>query len=163
VRAAFEAHDIAVFINAEQQANVLGGMGGVFVPLHVYVAEEDAEEARALFGELEAQANEPIEHEEPDDDDEPGASGVHARVDRRKRTGVVLLLAMCITFGTAHMYTGAWLRGLGLAGLEIYAFRTMVHDQRLGGALLVACILTDLIGALWNLRQSRVPQARAIS
>jgi hypothetical protein len=160
VRAAFEAHDIPVFINAEQHASMLGGMGGVFVPLHVYVGEEDVEEAAVLMKELDARASEPIEHEEPEDDDDEGASGVDARVDRRRRTGVVLLLAMCITFGTAHMYTGAWLRGLCLAGIEIFAFRTMMTEPKLGTALLLACIAADLVGALLNLRKQRIPEAR---
>jgi hypothetical protein len=48
LRAAFDAHDIHVVINAEHHASVLGGLGGAFVPLHIMVDEADAEEAAAL-------------------------------------------------------------------------------------------------------------------
>lgn len=54
VRAALDAHDIPVLINAEQHASMLGGLGGAFVPLHIYVDEADATEAAALLRDLRA-------------------------------------------------------------------------------------------------------------
>ena len=163
VRAAFDAHGTPVVINAEQHASMLGGLGGAFVPLHIYVAEEDREQAEALLREL--NSGEPALDEEADADgdaDEPGASQVHARVERRKRSGVVMLLALCVTFGTAHMYMGAWFRGLALAGGEILSFRYLATDPKLGAAMLAGCLLFDLVGAMLLVRGMRVklPEAR---
>jgi hypothetical protein len=178
VRAAFEAHDIRVLINAEQHASMLGGLGGSFVPLHIFVADEDAEEAAALLQDLrehdrEDQTEDQTEDQpgdesstEPsgadDEADDADASSVDVRVDRRRRSGVVMLLALCVTFGTAHMYTGAWFRGIGLAGLEVLAFRYMMKGSRIGGILLASCIVADLVGAMWRVRaaKARIPQAR---
>ena len=177
VRAAFEAHDIPVLINAEQHASMLGGLGGAFVPLHILVAEEDAEEAAALLRDLREHDHEADRDHDPYHEPGPGepdpadfddadasasASGVEVRVDRRRRTGVVLLLGLCVTFGTAHMYTGAWLRGLCLAGIEAIAFRYVVVGSKLGTPLLLAAIATDVVGALLRVRavRSRIPEAR---
>jgi hypothetical protein len=73
-----------------------------------------------------------------------------------------MLLAVCVTFGTAHMYMGAWLRGIALAGGEILAFRYLAVDPKVGGALLAGCVLFDLIGGMLLVRATRakLPEAR---
>jgi hypothetical protein len=174
VRSAFAAHDVAIFINAEHHANVLGGLGGAIVPLEIYVDDADAEEASALLRDLRGEDaahddEEPLEPEpEPDDDDDDDASAssssIDVRIDRRRRTGVVMLLACCVTFGTASMYTRAWLLGALLAGGELLSFTYLVTQPRLGAPMLVGIILTDLISSLWRVRRSsrvRPPVATA--
>ena len=176
VRAAFDAHGIHVAINAEHHAGVLGGLGGVFVPLHIMVDDADAEEAAALLADLRehdraAQADDLPEDEpaEADDDDDDGddrdsgrASDVGQRIDRRRRTGIVLLLGLCVTFGTAHMSTGAWFRGILLAGVELFAFKLMIAEVPRAWLVLVGGIALDVFGALWRVHYQRtqLPTAR---
>ncbi|HWU88136.1 MAG TPA: DUF2007 domain-containing protein, partial [Kofleriaceae bacterium] len=175
VRAAFDAHDIHVVINAEHHASVLGGLGGAFVPLHIMVDEADAEEAAALLADLRqhdrAQAGDHPEGEledaaapsdEDEDEDDAGsgrASDVGQRVDRRRRTGIALLLGLCATFGTAHMSTGAWLRGLVLAGVELFAIKRMITGADHAWPVLLAVIAADVIGAVWRIHSppTRIP------
>jgi hypothetical protein len=177
VRAAFTAHDIPVFINAEQHASMLGGLGGAFLTLGIYVDEEDAEDATALLRDLRGESTEEdgasrepgaeaADDASDDDDDDASASdsGIEVRIDRRRRTGVVMLLACCVTFGTASMYTGAWLLGIGLAGGEALSFRYLVVQPRVGAPMFVACVAIDLISSMWRVRRSRrvlPPVARA--
>jgi hypothetical protein len=183
VRAAFEAHDIHVFINAEHHASVLGGLGGAFVPLHIMVDEADGEEAAALLADLRAQdgtSSADLEAEAAasgampeaadgadDTDDESGAgssgaSDVGRRVDRRRRTGIALLLGLCVTFGTAHLSTGAWFRGLLLASVEVFALKLVIEHHPLAWLLLSAAIAADVIGSIWRIhaQPARIPPAR---
>jgi hypothetical protein len=161
VRSAFEAHQIRFFINAEQHASMLGGLGGALVPLRIYVAEEDAEEAAALLADLRdgPDLEDEVDDEPPDREDVP----VETRIANRRHTGVVLLLAICVSFGTASMYLGAWRRGVAIAVAEIltlaYALRTT-----LGAPLLGACVAVDLVSCLWQISRRRgaiaLPEAR---
>jgi hypothetical protein len=169
VRAAFAAHDIHVVIGAEQHAGMLGGLGGTFLSLDIWVAEEDAEEAIALLRDVRGEGpDDAAEHgvEEPlPDDEEPDEAPdreVEQRIQRRRGTGLVLLLGCCITFGTAHISTGAWGRGILLAGLELLGFRTMLTNPALGATLVIGTVATDVIGALVRVRrkQPAIPPAR---
>ncbi|MEO8700985.1 MAG: DUF2007 domain-containing protein [Kofleriaceae bacterium] len=165
VRSAFDAHDIQVFINAEQHASMLGGLGGGLVPLQIYVAEEDAEDAEALLRDLRnhtATEDEDDEFDGQEPEEDPEASSVENRVARRRRTGVVLLLAMCVTFGTASMYMGAWIRGITFAVVEILGFKYTITQPKLGAPIFLACIAGDLISSIWQIRSSRqsLPEAR---
>jgi hypothetical protein len=173
VRAAFEAHDIPIVINAEQHASILGGLGGAFVPLHIYVSDDRAEEAAALLEDLRAHearepepADEADQADQADEADEEASDGppIEVRTTRRRRTVAVVLLGLCITFGTAHMLTGAWLRGMALAGLEVLAIKYLAAGEAsFGTILLFGCIITDLVGALWRVHTSKpeLPVARA--
>jgi hypothetical protein len=164
VRAAFEAHDIPVVINAEQHASMLGGLGGAIVPLYIDVPEGNAEDAVALLRELRGEdASAPVDEPE-DDDPAESMADVVARVQRRRNTGIVVALALCITFGTAHMYTRAWKRGVGLALLELLSFRLIFESHRIGGTLLLACVAVDLVGALVRVRAptTTIPSARVV-
>jgi hypothetical protein len=190
VRAAFAAHEIPIVINAEQHASMLGGLGGVFVPLHVYVDDEHAEEAAALWkdlrdhesseAELDAAADAAGETEaDTAGEAEPAAAGeagpaaaedeasdelpIEVRTERRRRTVAVFLLGCCVTFGTAHLLTGAKLRGLVLAAIEAFAIRCMfVGHLSFGSFLLFACIATDVIGSMLRIHTSKplIPSAR---
>jgi Putative prokaryotic signal transducing protein len=165
VRSAFEAHDLHVFINAEQHASMLGGLGGGLVPLQIYVAEEDAEEAAALLKDLREHTASDAgddEHEDDEEDDGEAAGAVEQRVASRRRTGVVLLLAMCVTFGTASMYVGSWIRGVTLAVVEILGFKYTIAQPKVGAPIFAACIAADLILSLITVRRARaaIPEAR---
>ncbi|HEY5937093.1 MAG TPA: hypothetical protein VIU61_20725 [Kofleriaceae bacterium] len=162
VRSVFDAHEIAVVIGAENHANLLGGLGDGFLTLDISVDESYAEEAAELLREIRSEpvTTESYEANEPDQDE---AVWVEQRVDRRRKTGVVLLLAFCITFGTAHMYTRAWLRGIALAGLEVIGIRYLGAKPVIGGLLIAAAVVTDLVGALLRVRSpaTALPAARA--
>jgi hypothetical protein len=186
VRAAFEAHGIPIVINAEQHASMLGGLGGAFVPLHIFVREDRAEEAAALLEDLRAHAGEAPADEDGDDDDgreadggeggaddaddaddaeEDAAAGeaapIEVRIARRRCTVAVLLVGFCVTFGTAHMLTGAWLRGLVLAVIEASAIVSRIEGGRgLSMFLIFACIAIDVIGALWRVHAGEPGRAR---
>ena len=159
VRSVFSAHEIAVVIGAENHASLLGGLGDGFLTLDISVDERDAEAATALLGEIRTA---PATVDDPDEELEGEAAWVEQRVDRKRRTGVVLLLACCITFGTAHMYTGAWLRGLALAALEVIGIRYAGPRPVVGALMIAAAIAVDLVGALLRARATRtnLPAAR---
>src|SRR5688572_28240062 len=98
VRAAFGAHGIEVLINAETHANMLGGMGGAFLPLHIFVSKDDAEEAAALLADLRAQnrsdelegASDPVEDAEYAEEIE--------RRRRRFRLGIIVMFVVPYAF-----------------------------------------------------------------
>lgn len=118
------------------------------------------------------------EHDEDDEDDdlhEPGAlptavslavapgESLRIRVDRRRRTAVAMLLACCVTFGTAHMFTRAWMRGLLLAGFEALGLRYVVLGDPIGGVIVASAVAFDLFGAVWRVRtapSTQLPVAR---
>jgi Putative prokaryotic signal transducing protein len=177
VRSLLSAHGIAVVVGAEHHASLFGPMGASFLSLDIWVDEEDHDEAAALLQDLRErdergdQADDDgadvdddrTDDGEPDDRD-PSSDSVQRRIDRRRRTGAVLLLGACITFGTAHMFTGAWMRGLMLAAIEILGLRQLGDDHArhlVGGIAVAAAILTDLIGALWRVRAASRPDLPA--
>ena len=179
IRSAFDAHGIPIAINAEMHASVLGGLGGAFVPLHITVDEADAEEAAALLADLRAQdrevevddraEGEPGEAEEgapaPVDAAEENSGrvdNVPRRVDRRRRTSSVRLLGVFLPFGTAHMSTGAWFRGMVLAGVELFSFKLIYYGVDYGLLVFFGAVATDVIGAMWRVRRqtTQLPIAR---
>jgi hypothetical protein len=170
VRAAFAAHEIHAVVGAEQHAGMLGGLGGSFLSLDIWVDDQDAEEAIALLRDLRGEGpDDAAEHgvEEPlppEDEEEDETPAVEQRIARRRGTGLVLLLGCCVTFGTGHIATGAWGRGIALAVLEVLGFRTMLGDPALGGAMVGAAIALDVIGALVRVHKKRpeLPEARLV-
>lgn len=167
MRAAFDAHGIHVAINAEQHASMLGGLGGAFVPLHITVAEEDAEEATALLADLRKQDDGELPDElregttEADGadgaDGADDADGVDDRVYRRRRTAIAIGAGVCLTFGMAHISTGAYFRGMTLAGVEAFGVRMLFADAPNAWLVIGAAIAADLIGALWRIRGLKTP------
>jgi putative signal transducing protein len=169
VRSVFAARGIAVVIGAEHHASLLGPIGGAFLSLDIWVASEDAEEAIALLRDLREggpAAGEEVDGAPPDADAEADDDGEleherKVRTEQRRRAGLAILLGCFITFGTAHMVTGAWARGLVLATLEVVGIRYLVLGEKFGTAIILAAVTTDLIGALWRLRRRRtLPTAR---
>lgn len=186
IRSVFEAHEIHVAIGAEEHASMLGGLGGAFVPLHVTVDEADAEEAVALLHDIREGDHATVEGDTGDDPDddvdgtedqwkrEPpealavtdGEESIEVRIARRRRTMVALLLAFCISFGTAHMFTRAWLRGMILAGVEALGFAYLAVNPALGGCMVGGAIFADAVGSIWRISQGtalpRLPAARVV-
>lgn len=188
VRSLLSAHGVAVVVGAEHHASLLGPMGASFLSLDIWVDEADREEAMALLRDLRERDERGDDGEEGDDehrrdaaadddhtcdgepagddDRDPRGHSVQRRIDRRRRTGAVLLLGGCITFGTAHMFTGAWMRGILLAAVEVIGLRQLGDEPArhvIGGVAVAAAILTDVIGALWRVRaapRADLPAAR---
>jgi hypothetical protein len=173
----FAAHGVDLVVAAENHASLLGGLGGAFLSLDIWVATDDAEEASALLHDLRerddssaveaaaaraaAEADAGVATDD-ETDDEPSGS-LQQRIDRRRRTGVALLLGCCITFGTAHVFTGAWARGTLLAAIELIGIMRLAGGHALGGVAITAAILADVIGATWRVRtatSSVLPMAR---
>lgn len=173
VRSVFAAHEIGVVIGAEHHASLFGLLGGAFLSLDIWVAEEDAEEAAALLHDLRERGAGTAPEDDGDDEadgeaDAPPApsetgESLQWRLDRRRRTGVVLLIGTVLTFGTAHMFTRAWMRGIALAGLEVLGLRYLAAGNALGGAMVASAIVYDLVGAIWRVRaapRTTLPVAR---
>ena len=163
VRSVFDAHDIPVVIGAENHANVMGGLGDGFLTMDISVDDSHAEEAAELLREI--RSSEPSEsaaYEAEDQVDQDEAVWVEQRIDRRRKTGIVLLLACCVTFGTAHMYTRAWLRGIALLGIELVAIRYLAAKPVIGAVIFAAVVVSDLVGALLRVRTpaTALPAAR---
>ena len=59
--------------------------------------------------------------------------------------------------GDAHAFTGAWLRSLAFATVEIAGIAALASGHAVGGAAVVAAILADLIGAVWRVRVAPRP------
>jgi hypothetical protein len=175
VRSIFAAHGIDVVVAAENHAGLLGGLGGSLLSLDIWVAEEDSEEASALLDDLREREGHGTSGDDDDDDDVDGvhchdsfiehetAGSMDQRIDRRRRTGVALMLGCCLTFGTAHIFTGAWMRGLALAALELIGIMWISQGDAFGGFTVAVAIAADLIGAVWRVRVStlsELPMAR---
>jgi hypothetical protein len=193
----FSARGVPVVVGAEHHSSMLGGLGGGFLSLDIWVAEEDSEEAIALLrdvrepaaadDDLIADEDDFIAHQPAPDGDETSFStsqadaatalapadssddtrdDFHRFIERRRRTGIALLLGCCITFGTAHMFTRAWLRGLGLAGLELLGILKLAAGQRIGTLAIVGAVAFDIIGAVWRVwteDRPALPEARVRS
>jgi len=177
IRSVFAARGIGVVIGAEHHASLLGPIGGAFLSLDIWVASDEAEEAAALLRDLRegghtedaadatADADAGAEPDAPgepgDEDDDELDHHRAARIEQRRRAGLAILLGCFVTFGTAHMVTGAWARGLVLAAIEVIGIRHLVLGDKLGTAIILAAVIADLTGALWRLRGQRtLPTAR---
>jgi hypothetical protein len=167
----FAARGIGVVIGAEHHASLLGPLGGSFLSLDIWVASDDAEEAAALLHDLrtgghaadgeDGEADAGSEAGPPDEDDRELEYEHRIRVEHRRRASLAILLGCFVTFGTAHMVTGAWARGLVLAAVEMVGLRYLLLGERFGTAIILAAVIADLAGALWRLRrQQTLPTAR---
>jgi len=175
IRSVFAARGIGVVIGAEHHASLLGPLGGAFLSLDIWVASDDAEEAAALLHDLRtgghaadgetAEAGDAeaggAEASPPDEDDRELAYEHRIRIEHRRRAGLAILLGCFVTFGTAHMATGAWARGLVLAAMEMVGLRYLLLGERFGTAIILAAVIVDLTGAMWRLRRRQtLPIAR---
>jgi hypothetical protein len=172
LRSAFDAHDIPIVINAEEHANMLGGLGGALVPLHIYTDEEHAEGAAALLADIRSQEHEDDESENADDTDDDDASesarNIDVRLANKRKMGIAVILGLCVTFGTASLYTGAWIRGLILLVVEAVSFGFVWTAPPLGFAMLFGAMTVDVVASIMTIRaknrttpQAKLPEARA--
>lgn len=171
VRSMLAAHDIESVVSGEQHANLLGGLGGALISLDIWVAAEDAEQASELLRELREGTHDDLPDDSADDGDDAGEavlgasrSSIETTIEKRRHLGVVLLLAFCVTFGTAHMYMRAWAIGFVLAATQLAALAQLRDHQTLGIGVLVACIVVDAVGAILRVRaigRVTLPAARA--
>jgi hypothetical protein len=158
IRSVLAAHGIDAIIPGEGAHSV--GTAAVGFRTHVFVDAEDVEEATALITEIREGGAEGATDEEDDDEDDAvglARNDVAVTVDRRKRMGATVLLALVITFGTGHMSTGAWKRGIALAAVEIAGLRYAAAGQRWGVALIAAAVLVDLVGSVFRVRAHGAP------
>jgi hypothetical protein len=132
---------------------------------HVFVQAEDAEEAAALIAQMRAA---PVvgedEGEEDADDGAAASADLSLTLDRRKKVGGVVLIGVMIQFGTGHISTGAWGRGIALALLEIAGIIVLSEGDRIGIAMVVAAVVCDVVGGVMRARRlgapSRLPVAQ---
>ncbi len=99
----------------------------------------------------------------PDDDDDDALVRHAQSRSERHRPILALLLGAFVTFGTAHLVSGAWMRGVILAAIEFTGILRATTGRPLGRSLILAAIAADLVGALWRLRAARaalLPVAR---
>lgn len=80
------------------------------------------------------------------------------RLARRRDTLIAVVLALILTFGTAHMFARAWKRGFGLAGIEVVGFALLFRDAlgEIGAFIIIGCMALDALGAVQRIR-SRQP------
>lgn len=159
IRSVLAAHGIDAIIPGEGAPSV--GTAAVGFRTHVFVDSEDVEEANALIARIREGGPDAAEDDEDEDDDEDDAAlarnDVALIVERRKRLGATVLLALVLTFGTGHMSTGAWKRGIALAALEIVGMRYAAAGNRWGVALIAAAVLVDLVGSVVRVRARGAP------
>lgn len=119
---------------------MLGGLGGAFVPLHIFVDSSQAEQAAALLADLRSREqppdnewanNELIGDAEHADDDESEAEAVlHARINRRRRIGTMLVVTLAMGVGLPFVADRPVLAiALFVAGLAAIA-STMVSTRK---------------------------------
>ena len=178
VRAVMDAHGIDVYISGEHHAAMVG-LGASAIDQAIWVPAGDADEARALLRELReggeaALADDEIPADDAsvrDDEVAPGGALVVsgedtlARLGRRNRIALALLVGLTVGHGTAHMSTRAWMRGFTLAAIQIVGWFRLGTNVALGVALVLGAIAADLAGALWEILRSpaTVPRARALA
>jgi hypothetical protein len=168
IRSLLGAHQIAVVVAGEHHAGMLGGLAGPCLALDVWVDRADAERAAELIGSLREGGPDiepPPDDEGADADDEVGGV-VHWGLEQRRRTGAALVLACVVTFGTGHLYAGAYLRAIALAALEIFGLGRLAEQPALGAGLVALAVLADAIGSTLRvrraIREAQLPAARAV-
>jgi hypothetical protein len=183
VRAVLTAHEIPVHISGENQAAVIGAGSSAIVQT-IWVPQEHVAEARELIEEMrsggdhaladdEIPEDDTAEREEPETeagavvssvDGPPTAGGADtvSRLRRRDRITLAIAAGMIVSFGTAHMSARAWKRGFVLAAFSLFGWWTLfARDPKLGGAIVVATVAVDIVGAITIILQSDPPLPKA--
>jgi len=170
IRALLDGHGIHAHVAGEHHASMLGGLAGPLIPLHVWVDAEDAEPAAELIRSMRDDEFVPDEDDQLDaldaelDGELEDAVDPRRAIEQRKRTGIVLLLSCVVTFGTGHLYVGAWPRAFALAGLEAYGFYRLADAPTLGVAMIAGAVVLDVVGAMLHVRRDPpLPRARLVA
>lgn len=138
---------IFCYIQGEGHRSQLGVIGQ-YIALNVHVKSDQAKEASVLLNQIFDQRSKTLEER-----DNPVSSDiVDEHAPRKKRIGVVLLLTFCVTFGTAHLYVGAFGRFLCLACFETIGVFLILGKVEKGisvGIILIICaVVLDCVGAV---------------
>ncbi len=164
IREELEASAIDAVVTSESHAPPgLAGLATGYVACEVWGEAADAERAAGVLGEdTEEDAADhdhaPDHAHDPDhDQDSPKAIDAVVGLERRKRTGMAILLAFTITFGTGHLYTRAWMRGITLAAIEIVGFGQIWVNPTLAAVLVAGAIVSDAVGATMRIRAATAP------
>jgi hypothetical protein len=176
LREYLEANGVQAFVQGEHHSSMLGQMGSFLIDLNVLVQQRQLGEAQGL---LEAFENaEPLDEDDGsyDDDDggglielDPNPPRAELRVGRvGRRPKIAALLALVPSFGFAHFYTGAFIRGFILAAVETAGILLLATNLTLGIGLIALAIFVDLAagstraGELAAREPPELPAARAI-
>ena len=182
IRAVLTAHEIPVVIRGGDAAMIGGGSSA---SRHtVWVPPAYADEAAAFIRDMrEGGAAELADDEIPEDDTAereeeltPDGAVVGpidatlrrdgdtiSRLSRRNRITLAFLAGLVLMHGTAHMSARAWKRGFLLAAVQIAGWWTLAaRDVRLGGSIVIATIVMDLVGAVTHILQSDSPIPTAV-
>lgn len=168
IRALLGGHGIHVHIASEHHAAMFGVVAGGLTPMHVWVDGEDAEPAAELIRAMREDVVEPdADFEDALDDELDGelddAADPRRAMERRRRTGVALLLSCVVTFGTGHLYAGALPRAIALCALEMFGWSQVATTPPLGLALVVGAVVLDAIGSTMLVRRdTTLPRARVV-
>jgi hypothetical protein len=105
---------------------MLGGLGGAFVPLNIYVDESDAEQAAELLADVRAQnrATEVVDEDEEEASAEERAVAV-ANANRRHRLGVMLLFSFATAVTVPYTFDHPALGGVLIGGFFAVALWLM--------------------------------------
>lgn len=122
------------------------GIAGGFVKIPIKVPRRDLAEAEALLDALDEGGDED-EDEDHDDEDE----ALPAESPRRRR--IAIFVACVLTFGAAHFYVRQNTAGLVLAIIELSALMVLCGGEPLAVALLVGCVLADIVGSFLAVRR----------
>lgn len=147
---------------------------------HVLVVRDRAEEAAALLVELrEGQSEEALAEgegqegalddsaEAPEPSEPPVALAMPDPLElaaRRRRVVATIGLGLFLPFGSGHLLNGAPLRALGLALVQLMALRVLVAGSPAAALVMVAVLMTDLIGgSMLAWRGRALPVARTVT
>lgn len=161
IRALLDAHGIGVTISGEHHAQLLGGLAGVAIPLHVRVRASDAAQATALIAEFRSAPSAADVDPADDSDTEtaidtyvdtdlepaPGTDGGPA-MELRRRRQIAALAACGLTFGMGHLAAGRLGWAILLAAVEIVGlYYLFAGHAAVGASLALAAITVDIVGS----------------
>ncbi|MBI3184859.1 MAG: DUF2007 domain-containing protein [Myxococcales bacterium] len=169
LRAYLEVNGVDCIVQAEQHRSMLGVMGP-YIELRLLVRAADLEAAEKLLRQYRENERRDSHEEDPeldrlaqeataalptgeDDDFSVRPRPVESMGPKRpKRVGVAVVLAVVLTFGTGHLYAGAFWRGAILALAEIAGWAMLLNGAELGALAVGGAVLLDLIGAPFAVR-----------
>jgi hypothetical protein len=174
LREYLQANGVFAYVQGENHSSMLGAIGSIMIELNVLVQRGDLDEARDL---LEAFTNaNPISDEdwaEGGDDDDDSADLVdppQARLSISKigkNPVTAAMLGIVPSFGFAHYYTGAFIRGGLLAVTEVIGIMLLGTNLVLGIGLIASAMFVDIAAGAQRASELRgdpeLPPARVLS
>lgn len=175
LREYLQANGVFAYVQGENHSSMLGAIGSIMIELNVLVQRGDLDEARDL---LEAFTNaNPISDEDwaedgdgDDDDpvdlvDPPRAQLSISAIGKNPVTAA--MLGIVPSFGFAHLYTGAFIRGFLLAATEVGGIMLLGTNLVLGIGLIATAMFVDVAAGAQRAAELRgdpeLPPARVLS